>query len=69
MAEGLNQVNDSYERACDTCPFRDECPAYQEAFGQGECFRDDWAKSLLDYLRHSILAAEEGPEKTFLFKG
>ena len=44
---------DAYERACDTCPFRDDCQAYKEAFGLDECLRDDYAKSLMDFLRHT----------------
>ncbi len=60
MAEGLNRVNDFYERACDSCPFRDECHAliifsflYQEAFGDSECLRDDYGRALLDFLKDS----------------
>lgn len=53
MVEARNQIADSYDRACDGCPFREECEAYQDAFGSGECFRNDWAKSLMDYLRRS----------------
>lgn len=42
---------DYYDRACDSCPFREECEIYREAFGESECLRDDWAKSLMDFLK------------------
>ena len=45
------KVIDYYDRACDSCPFQDECEVYQEAFGKAECLRDDWAKSLVDFIR------------------
>lgn len=54
MVETLSvSVRDSYNRACDSCPFRDECKDYKEAFGTEECLRDDWARSLLDYLKET----------------
>ena len=45
------RVTDYYDRACDSCPFQDECEIYQEAFGKEECLRDDWAKSLMDFIK------------------
>ena len=44
---------DAYERACNICPFLEECQAYKEAFGLDECLRDDYAKSLMDFLKHA----------------
>jgi len=45
------RMADYYDKACDSCPFQDECEVYQEAFGKSECLRDDWAKSLMDFIR------------------
>jgi adenine-specific DNA glycosylase len=53
MIETLNQPADFYEHACDSCPLRNECQAYQEAFGSDECLRDDYGKALMDYLKDS----------------
>lgn len=44
---------ESYLRACDTCPFGDECECYREAFGSSECLRDDYGRALLDILKDS----------------
>jgi len=44
---------ESYLRACDTCPFLDECECYREAFGSSECLRDDYGRALLDFLKDS----------------
>ena len=52
-------VSDYYDRACDSCPFRDECDIYREAFGESECLRDDWAKSLMDFIKEQ----EKGGER------
>jgi len=44
---------ESYLKACDTCPFLDECESYREAFGSSECLRDDYGRALLDFLKDS----------------
>lgn len=60
MAETtIGLVSDAYDRACDGCPFRDECRDYQDAFGPEECFRDHWAKALADFLKESKEAENE----------
>lgn len=61
MPEKIETIGQFFDKGCDTCPFWDECFDYQLAFGDGECLRDDWAKSLLDYLKNS----GEGIEKWF----
>jgi len=53
MSTEKQPMPDSYERACDTCPFLDECQDYIEAFGLDECLRDDYGKALMDFLRQS----------------
>lgn len=50
MIDRTDKKREEDARACDTCPFADECSAYREAFGRDECYRDDWAKSLFDCL-------------------
>jgi len=44
---------DAYERACDTCPCSDDCQVYKEVVGFEECLRDDYAKFLMDFLKHA----------------
>lgn len=49
----IEKISDSYDRGCDSCPFKEECNAYEDAFGQGECLRDDWGKALFDFIKQS----------------
>ncbi len=65
MAEStISHVSDAYDRACDGCPFRDECRDYQDAFGPQECFRDDWMRSLMGYLRCPDQEVKECPRQS-----
>jgi len=49
----IKQMADSYDRGCDSCPFREECNDYRDAFGRRECLRDDWGKALFDFIKQS----------------